>query len=486
MKRIILNWKRLLVRLAILICVPSVFGVRADAPHDYLTRGAVVASVRDTALSTTSWCLQEAKDMGLEAVVVPLGWDALEPASWQFRWDELDDITTQAASYGLKVILRVYNTPSCYRPSGSDPTHPPEDPYAMERFMWRMTRHMNFEGRSQHVLGYVIWNEPNIPGQWGGQAASAWDYVQLLAAARRGVIRGDPDAVLVSAALAPTETGNGAMNDLEYLDELYRWGFQYHVDVVGLNGLGFSHDPDHDSGQADYNFMRLKYLHDVMVANGDTSRKVWALEVGWLRDSESDMGTAFNSFKVSTADQSQYIDRAFQKAADEWSWMELMAVWNIGFSEYYPPTSNFYWYDIAQRPYYDYLPVIVKEYSPSVIPPPLDKPDLVIRDLEVEDGNTNPDVGETITIRLRIKNQGSATAKNIVTSWFPFGADGGHRQDFTVDSLDPGQDYDQYWKGVIYKTAEEFITVAKVDYDNRVDESNEDNNTATLVITVHD
>ena len=114
-----------------------------------------------------------------------------------------------------------------------------------------------------------------------------------------------------------------------------------------------------------------------------------------------------------------------------------------------------------------------------------DKPDLVIRDLEVEDGNTNPDVGETITIRLRIKNQGSATAKNIVTSWFPFGADGGHRQDFTVESLDPGKDHNQLWENCKYDTAGEFKTVAKVDYHNRVDESNEDNNTATLEITVH-
>ena len=484
MKRIMLNWKRLLVAIAILICVPSVFGVRADVPHDYLTRGGVVASVRDTAFSTTSWCLQEAKDMGLEAVVVPLGWDTLEPASWQFRWDELDDITTQAASYGLKVILRVYNTPSYYRPSGSDPTHPPEDPYAMERFMWRMTRHMKFEGRSEHVLGYVIWNEPNIPGQWGGQPASAWDYVQLLAAARRGVNRGDPDAVLVSAGLAPTETGNGAINDLEYLDELYQWSLQNHVDVVGLNGLGFGQAPDHDTGQADYNFMRLKYLHDVMVSNGDSSRKVWALEVGWLRDSESDMGTAFNSFKVSTADQIQYIDRAFEKATDEWSWMGLMAVWNIGFSEYYPPTSNFYWYDVAERTFYDYLPVIVKDYSPPPVPPPQDKPDLVIRDLTST--NTDPQVGEAITIRIRIKNEGSGIATNIVTSWFPYGQDRGHRQDFTVDGLGPGEDHNQYWENVAFDKAEEFTSFAKVDYDNNVDESNEDNNTATLEITVHE
>jgi len=113
----------------------------------------------------------------------------------------------------------------------------------------------------------------------------------------------------------------------------------------------------------------------------------------------------------------------------------------------------------------------------------VDKPDLVIRDLQEVDGNTNPDVGETINMRLRIKNQGSVTARDIRTSWRPKGEGGSEIIEHTIDRLDPGEDHNFYWD-YIYPTAEEFRTFAKVDYTNNVDESDEDNNTKTLTITV--
>lgn len=113
-----------------------------------------------------------------------------------------------------------------------------------------------------------------------------------------------------------------------------------------------------------------------------------------------------------------------------------------------------------------------------------DLPDLVIRDFLEVDGNTDPKVGEEITIRLRIKNQGSAEATNIVTSWWPFGPDGDTRLDFTDDSLGPGEDHDFLWENIKYPKAGEFSAFAMVDYTDNVDESNEENNTATLEITV--
>jgi hypothetical protein len=115
----------------------------------------------------------------------------------------------------------------------------------------------------------------------------------------------------------------------------------------------------------------------------------------------------------------------------------------------------------------------------------VDKPDLVIRDLKVEDGNTNPNVGEAITIRLRIKNQGSVTAKDIRTSWRPKGEGGSEIIEHTKDRLDPGDDHNFYWD-YVYNTDGEFRTFAKVDFINSVDEADEDNNTRTLNITVQE
>ena len=142
-----------------------------------------------------------------------------------------------------------------------------------------------------------------------------------------------------------------------------------------------------------------------------------------------------------------------------------------------------YWYGYGASFWIYYLPIIVKDSYLPVIPPPEDKPDLVIRDLLEVDGNTNPNVRETINMRVRIKNQGSVTARDIHTSWRPAGEGGSEILEFGVDRLDPGEDHNFYWD-YVYDTSGEFTSFAKVDYTNNVDESNEDNNTATLVITV--
>ena len=146
-------------------------------------------------------------------------------------------------------------------------------------------------------------------------------------------------------------------------------------------------------------------------------------------------------------------------------------------------------------PFQYYLPVIraivhpptpTPTITPTITPTPTgDKPDLVIRDFEVVDGDHDDvNVDEVITIRIRIKNQGSVEAKNIVTRWWPFGEDEDTSLDFTVDSLDLGQDHDQRWENVKYDTAGEYPSFVMVDYNNKVDESDEDNNTASLIITV--
>lgn len=327
-------------------------------------RGGVVSSVRDTPNSSTSQSLQQARNMGLDVIVMPLGWDRLETGRGRdaYNWGELDDVLKQAKRYGLKVVLRIYNAPAWHTPDGASPTAPPTDPERMQDLIRNMVRHLYVDELMDQVAGLVIWNEPNIPDQWGGQPANAEDYMALLKAAHKGVSY--YDLAIVSAGLAPTETGNGAINDLDYLAQLYDLGLANYVDYVGAIGLGFQHDPDYDPGQASYSFSRLKYMHDIMVAKGDPYRRVWALEVGWLRESEHDMG-AFNAYKVSAEQQTQYISRAFEKAEQEWTWLDLVAVWNLDFNRFYPKSSAFHWYTVApvqlKLDHKVYLPLIHKD-----------------------------------------------------------------------------------------------------------------------------
>ncbi len=113
------------------------------------------------------------------------------------------------------------------------------------------------------------------------------------------------------------------------------------------------------------------------------------------------------------------------------------------------------------------------------------KPDLEIREFQVMDREPKAKKGETIQIRIKIKNVGSEPARDFVVAWLPKGE--GSETVFTkrVDELAPGESKD--WKPFVeyaYPEAGEFESFAKVDYTNELDEANEGNNTRTLTIEV--
>ena len=327
-------------------------------------RGVDVTSVRDeeTFDIGVSTSLQQAQNMNMQVIYHYLGWDAIEVEPQYYHWVILEDILKQSRAYNQKVVLRIYNPPAHYADTnllsqgltGQDLQAQAMVETKIQTFMQRLTDHVKEKGYNDVIAGYVIWNEPNIQAQWlgPGYTPSAMGYITMLQSAYTGAKAGDPAAVIISAPLAPTADQPGvAINDLTYLSQLYDLGLANYVDYIGVNGLGYQYDPDHDSGYADYNFMRLKYLHDVMLSKGDTTHKAWVLEVGWLRDNPNNMGE-FEAFKVSKEEQAQYLCHAFEKANSEWAgWVDLMTIWNLDFNlkDYYPPESAFYWYAISDN-----------------------------------------------------------------------------------------------------------------------------------------
>jgi hypothetical protein len=61
------------------------------------------------------------------------------------------------------------------------------------------------------IAAYQIWNEPNLSREWGNSAPDPAGYVELLHVCSEAIRAADPDAILISAGLAPT-----ASNDLAH------------------------------------------------------------------------------------------------------------------------------------------------------------------------------------------------------------------------------------------------------------------------------
>jgi hypothetical protein len=63
-----------------------------------------------------------------------------------------------------------------------------------------------------------------------------------------------------------------------------------------------------------------------MLEEGDGDKPVWATEVGWTTDP---IGPEQQWLAVSEEEQGSYLVGVFQKASQEWPWLERIAAWNL-------------------------------------------------------------------------------------------------------------------------------------------------------------
>ena len=85
------------------------------------------------------------------------------------------------------------------------------------------------------------------------------------------------------AAWAPTlEAGNGSMNDVQFLQEIYRLGAGQYFDILGARTFGFWSGPeDRRVSSSVLNFSRVILLREEMIRHGDSAKPIWALDGGW-------------------------------------------------------------------------------------------------------------------------------------------------------------------------------------------------------------
>ena len=258
--------------------------------------------------------LQLANDGGFNWVIQLLEWREVEPVPGEYFWEYPDWLVRAAEYYGLDLVLRL--------------DHPAEwaaplDATAYAAFVRQVAA--RYQG---HVTAYVIWNEPNLASEWDGRPPDPAQYVELLCAAQSAIYGADPQALVVSAGLAPTNHTDGlALDDRGFLRAMYDAGAAACFDVLGAHPYGFAYPPtdpyrDHDG----LNYARLADLRAIMVENGDEEKPVWATELGWTTDP---VGADAQWLRVSKEEQSQYLVGAVEQATQDWPWLERVAVWNI-------------------------------------------------------------------------------------------------------------------------------------------------------------
>jgi hypothetical protein len=287
-----------------------------------------------------SWIRQELPWEQIE----PVGpGQTVDPRFGGSTWAKFDDIVDRTDALGMKVMFRLDTSPRwALPPDAPDGLSPPLDYTTYFDFVGQVAA--RYRGR---VAAYQVWNEPNLSSEWGGHPPDPAAYAALLRGASERIRAADPSAKVVMAALAPTLTENAdALNELVYLQRLYDAGVRGSFDSLAVQAYGLRGGPDDPRvDRSDVTFSRPTLVHQLMVANGDEKTPMWATEMGWNANPPSFAVQRFG--RVTTTLQARYTVRAFERAAQQWPWLQVGFVWYWKRPDNTNRDQDWFWFRLA-------------------------------------------------------------------------------------------------------------------------------------------
>ncbi len=244
---------------------------------------------------------------------------------YRSAWEKYDHIVDLAEKYHMDLLVRLDNPPAWSRSQGDAiGTHAPPDNFQdFADFVYAVVS--RYKGRVRY---YQIWNEPNIYPEWGEQPVSPEAYTELLKAAAIAARQADPHVVIVAGALAANiEYGPRNMNDLLFLERMYRAGAAPYFDIMATQGYGLWSGPtDHRLTPRVTNFSRPMLLRDIMVRHGDADKPIWICEMNW-NTAPPDVPPVYG--RVDEETQARYLLLAYERIQREWPWLGVANVWYL-------------------------------------------------------------------------------------------------------------------------------------------------------------
>lgn len=245
-------------------------------------------------------------------------------------WQKYDLIVALAEEYGLEIQARLDNPPPWAHSNADVGAFAPPD--NLQDFVdFAVAVATRYKGR---IRFYQVWNEPNIYPEWGNQPISPEGYTELLCATYHALKEVDPNIVVISGALAPTQSLTGRdLNDFIFLQRMYQAGAGDCFDIVSVQGYGLNSGPtDQRMRPTVVNVGRNQYIRDLMVANGDENKPIWISEAAWnfvpTAAEAPDIAEPRDMFGQVTPQQAaDYMPQLYQRSFEDWSWVGVMNYW---------------------------------------------------------------------------------------------------------------------------------------------------------------
>ncbi len=284
----------------------------------------ITVQLEDQSPAQRAMALQRLQDGGFGWVRQRIDWGEIEPRAGHFEWAKTDSLMHSLATTQLAPLIVLDGSPLWARRTVDQPPDapqiaPPADPQTFANFAAEFAKRYG-----DQVRYYQLWDEPNIAPHWGKRWIEPVEYAQLLIAASRAIRAADADAVILTAALAPTaDRGQLAVDEVYFLQRMIAAGAVPWFDALAIQPFGFGHAPS-DSRQSlqRLNFQRAALIRRAMIDAGIGDKPIWAVRFGWNTRPDSPWAS------VTPETQQRYTQDAIHLARQNWHWLVALG-WAI-------------------------------------------------------------------------------------------------------------------------------------------------------------
>lgn len=296
--------------------------------------------------------LDQVLGMGFNWVKIQVRWCDMESGGkGSIDYNQTDNFVGLAGSRGVKVLFSVVCAPAWSRSDGgAGGSGPPDDMQNAADFMGALAG--KYCGSA---LGAIeVWNEHNLLTEWHGKPLSAPLYMDMLKRSFASIKAACPNIVVVSGAPTPTGWNDGvvAIDDAQFLEQMYQNGLKDYSDAVGAHPSGFNvpalcniMDPGCNRPEASFQAPFQSRHHswgflgtmttyrNIMVKYGDGNKQVWPTEFGWPTHTGGQCGEG--PCHPAGADNSpeqagEWYVQAYQWAKQQ-GWVGVVTAWQLDF-----------------------------------------------------------------------------------------------------------------------------------------------------------
>ncbi len=235
----------------------------------------------------TDRALDLLKADGVDTIRIMIPWAGVEASNDVWTWGAVDRMVDGAMARDMKVLAFV-NAPPAWAVVPGTPAigGPPADLNEAAEFVSMVAT--RYAGK---ISAYEVWNEVNYYKFWQ-PTPNAAEYTALLKVAYAAIKAADPNAVVVAGGIAAApDSGTQAVDSVRFVREMYEAGAAGYFDALSFHP--YSTALFSQGGTVEGSPLAMaNEIHDLMVANGDGNKKIWATEYGMPSQMAGEAGQA--------------------------------------------------------------------------------------------------------------------------------------------------------------------------------------------------